>query len=350
MAGATYTRAIMAPSRPLLIVNPASGKLAGRSIARFTAAVERVLGDVDFAATKRRGHAIDLARRGAAEGRETIVAVGGDGTLHEVVNGVMEARTGASPAVAPGPRVGLIGLGTGGDFARSLGLGRRLEDHLATIAAGRTRAIDVLRVDLRDHGGRPLSRYVVNVLSVGPGGLVDRYVELVPALAGGRLAYGLAAAWALIVCPRARLRLRLHGLPGREPGVVVERELSTYLLGVCNGAVFGGGMRLAPGAVPDDGLLDVVSVAPRSKWVVARHLLKVYRGRHLGVPGVEVLRCRGLDVELLEPSLAARFALDVDGEPLGRLPARVELLPAALEMLAPGPAPPAVPSAPSATP
>jgi len=344
----------MTPSSPLLIVNPASGKLAGRrSIVRFTAAVERVLGDVDFAATKRRGHAIDLARRGVAEGRETIVAVGGDGTLHEVVNGVMEARTGDPSARAPGPRVGLIGLGTGGDFARSLGLGPSLEDHLAAIAAGRTRPIDLLRVGFCDHGGRPLSRYVVNVLSAGPGGLVDRYVELVPALAGGRLAYGLAAAWALVECPRAGLRLRLRGLPGREPGAVVERELSTYLLGVCNGAVFGGGMRLAPGAVPDDGLLDVVSIAPRSKWVVARHLLKVYGGRHLGVPGVEVLRCRGLDLELIEPSLAARFALDVDGEPLGRLPARVEMVPAALEMLAPastGPSELSTPTTPSVTP
>jgi len=340
----------MAPSRALLIVNPASGKLAGgRSIARFTAAVERVLGDVDFQATKRRGHAIELARRAAAEGRETIVAVGGDGTLHEVVNGVMATRTGASAAGGAGPRVGLIGLGTGGDFPRSLGLGHGLERHLAAIAAGHTRAIDLLRVEFRDHGGRPLSRYVVNVLSAGPGGLVDRYVERVPALAGGRLAYGLAAAWALVECPRAGLRLRLWGLPGREPDAVVERELSTYLLAACNGAVFGGGMRLAPAAVPDDGLLDVVSIAPGSKWVVARHLPKVYRGRHLDVPGVEVLRCRGLDVELLEPSLAARFALDVDGEPLGRLPARVELVPAALEMLAPPQAAPAAPSAPGAS-
>jgi diacylglycerol kinase family enzyme len=111
--------------------------------------------------------------------------------------------------------------------------------------------------------------------------------------------------------------------------------VSTYLLGLCNGAVFGGGMRLAPQAAPDDGLIDVVSIAPESKWVVARNLPKVYRGRHLGVPGVEVLRCRALEVELLDESAAARFALDIDGEPLGRLPLRAELLPATLAMLAP---------------
>ena len=344
----------MSGARPLLIVNPSSGKLAGgRSLARFAAAVERVLGDVDFEVTERRGHAIDLACRGASEGRETIVAVGGDGTLNEVVNGVMQARsaggagTPAPPAEradpappAAGPRVGLIGLGTGGDFGHSLGVGRRLDDYLGALAGGQTRTIDLLRAGFRDQAGRACERYVVNVLSAGPGGLVDRYVEKIPRLAGGRVSYGLAAAWALARCPRARLRLRLTGLVGRGPDEVVEREVSTYLLGLCNGAVFGGGMRLAPDALPDDGLLDVVSIAPDSKRAVARHLPKVYRGRHLSVPGVELLRCRGLEVELLDAPAAERFALDVDGEPLGRLPLRAELVPGVLAVLAPGRAAP----------
>lgn len=320
----------MSAGRPFLIVNPSSGKMGGsRSLARFTAAVERALGDVDFAATERRGHAIDLARRAAGEGRETIVAVGGDGTLNEVVNGVMQAR-----AAAAGARIGLIGLGTAGDFGHSLGIGRGLNDYLDAIASGHTRRVDLLRVAFRGHDGRPIERYVVNVLSVGPGGLVDRYVEKIPSLLGGRVSYGVASAWALAACPRARLRLRLSGVTGP-----VEREVSTYLLGLCNGAVFGGGMRLAPDAVPDDGLLDVMSVACDSKWTVARHLPKVYGGRHLGVPGVEALRCRAVEVELLDEAAAARFALDVDGEPLGRLPLKAELVPGALTMLAPAPAP-----------
>jgi diacylglycerol kinase (ATP) len=348
----------MSAGRPLLIVNPSSGKMGGpRSLARFTAAVERALGDVDFAATERRGHAIDLARRGADEGRETIVAVGGDGTLNEVVNGVMRAG-----AAAAGARVGLIGLGTGGDFGHSLGIGRGLADYLAAIAGGHTRRVDLLRVAFHGHDGRPLERYVVNVLSVGPGGLVDRYVEKIPGLLGGRVSYGMASAWALAACPRARLRLLLTGLAGdpsagrvADPSAglvpdpsaaraaddvatrLVEREVSTYLLGLCNGAVFGGGMRLAPDALPDDGLLDVVSVGCDSKWTVARHLPKVYGGRHLGVPGVELLRCRAVEVELLDAAAGARFALDVDGEPLGRLPLKAELMPGALTMLAPAP-------------
>ncbi len=324
---------------PLLIVNPSSGSLRGsRAVPRFAAAVERALGDVDIELTQRHGHAVELARRAAAAGRRTIVAVGGDGTLSEVVNGIMQAAAagGAGQPAPPAPRVGLIGLGTGGDFGRGLGMGRRLDEHLAVIAAGRTRTVDLLRVSFRDHDGAPAERYVVNVLSAGPGSLVDRYVDRLPALVGGRASYGLAAAWALVRTPRGRLRLRTWDDPDGE--AVAERELTTWLLGVCNGPVFGGGMRLAPGARVDDGLIDVVSIGPERKRTVARHLLSVYRGRHVLVPGVEVLRCRGLELELLEPTDPARFALDVDGDALGRLPLRARIVPGALTVLAtPGP-------------
>jgi diacylglycerol kinase family enzyme len=84
-------------------------------------------------------------------------------------------------------------LGTGGDFGRSLGLGRRLDDYLGVLAAGWTRRVDLLRVGFRDDAGEACERYVVNVLSAGPGGLVDRYVEKIPRLAGGRLSYALAS-------------------------------------------------------------------------------------------------------------------------------------------------------------
>jgi diacylglycerol kinase (ATP) len=92
----------MDAARPLLIVNPSSGGMGGaRAQRRFVAAVERSLGDVDIQATERRGHAVDLARRGALEGRGVVVAVGGDGTLNEVVNGVLQARGAASSVWAP---------------------------------------------------------------------------------------------------------------------------------------------------------------------------------------------------------------------------------------------------------
>ena len=375
----------MGSERPLLIVNPATGKLGGASaLRRFVAAVEGALGDVDIEATERRGHAIDLAREGALGGRSAIVAVGGDGTLNEVVNGVMQARarpaapapsgpvahasasygTAAAGPAVPGhavvasPRVGLIGLGTGGDFGASLGIGGGLDAYLAALTSGRTRSVDLVRATFADHEGGSVERYFINVLSVGPGGLVDTYVARFPRAFGGRLAYAGASLLALVECPRARLRLRMapagrtvgdardagkaggtgkatSGGDGAASGAVEERDLSAYLVAVCNGVAFGGGMRMAPMAAPDDGLLDVIVIAVRSKWTVARNIPKVYGGHHLTVPGVEHLRCRSLELELRDEQAAERFALDVDGEALGRLPLRVEVVPGALEMFVP---------------
>jgi diacylglycerol kinase (ATP) len=226
-------------------------------------------------------------------------------------------------------RVGLIGRGTGGDFGRSLDLDHRLDAYLSALASGRERPGDLLRADFTDDEGRPARRYVINVLSAGPGGLVDRYVAGLPRALGGRAAYLLASLRALAVCPRARLLMRTTD----AAGVAAERELSAYLVCVCNGRVFGGGMRVAPMADPGDGLLEVVIAATETKWDLVRALPRVYAGTHLGVPGVEHLTATRIALELLDGEAAGRFLLDVDGEPLGRLPVTLEVVPGALTML-----------------
>ena len=122
-----------------------------------------------------------------------------------------------------------------------------------------------------------------------------------------------------------------------DPAAEQTRELSTYLVALCNGAAFGGGMRVAPMAVPDDGVLELISVGVDSKWTIVGNLQRVYSGRHLEVPGVEHLRCRSLDIELLDDGVAERFALDVDGDALGRLPLHAEVVPGALDVTVPAP-------------
>ena len=314
---------------PLLVVNPATGhRRETRSLDAVLAAAERALGGVEVAYTGRPGHAIEIARAAALAGRDPIVAVGGDGTLNEVVNGVMQARE-AAPG-SPPARVGLIGRGTGGDFGRSLDIDHRLDSYLSALASGRERAVDLLRATFTGNDGRPARRYVVNVLSAGAGGLVDRYVAGLPRALGGRAAYLLASLRALAVCPRARLLMRTTD----AAGAVAERELAAYLVCVCNGRVFGGGMRVAPMADPGDGLLEVVVAATDTKWGLVRALPKVYAGTHLGVPGVEHLSATRVELELLDGEAAGRFLLDVDGDPLGRLPVALEVVPGALTMLA----------------
>ncbi len=167
------------------------------------AVVERRLGPVDVAVSDRTGHAIELARAAADEGRSRIIAVGGDGTLHEVANGVLES--GRCDDVA----VGFIGQGTGGDFRRTLGIAHRLDAYVEAMASGRRRRIDVGKLRYRSHPNGPpeqRTRWFVNILSAGMGGLVDRYVADTTKVLGAKAAYYVASLRALAVCQRGHLK------------------------------------------------------------------------------------------------------------------------------------------------
>ena len=194
-----------------------------------------------------------------------------------------------------------------------------------------TRAVDVMRAEVDGPGGERLVRYFVNILSAGPGGLVARYVHRVPRALGGRAGYYLASLVALARTPRAELRVRVtpprRRLTDDAAAEVVERTLSTYLLAVCNGRVFGGGYLIAPMAAVDDGRLEVVSAGTRDKRHLVVNMPHVYRGTHLEVAGVEHFACGRIDVELVDEALRDRFLMEIDGEELGRLPLSVEVLP-----------------------
>lgn len=314
--------------RPLLIVNPRSGGgKTGQLFDRLAAPIRSALGEFDVQRTERPRHAVELARDAALSGREVVVAVGGDGCIHEVVNGLMQARA----AGATGARLGIIGQGTGGDFRRTLGFDHRLDQYCAAIARGRTRTIDVGRFSYITTDGRPAESYFVNILSVGLGGLVDQHVARMPKTAGGALAYMAASVRGLIESRVGRLRCRvsLGGGETREE-VIQSRELA-----ICNGRVFGGGMKIAPMAELDDGVFEVVDLGGASLLRFATLSSGMYTGRHLRHPDVRHFRCDRIEIELLNQDIADRFLLDVDGEPLGRLPIAVSLERGALEVLAP---------------
>jgi YegS/Rv2252/BmrU family lipid kinase len=310
-------------SLPLVIVNPRAG--GGRTAVTFGgvhSVLERRLGRVEVTFTRHAGHAIDLAHDAAAEGRELVIAVGGDGTLHEVANGVLEARARTT--------VGYVGQGTGGDFRRTLGLEHRLDAYVEAIAAGTERRVDVGKLRYRAADGSQRERFFINILSAGMGGLVDRYVRDAPRALGGSAAYFWASLRALAMCRRGRLRCdaSLDGEPHR-------REVESYMFAVCNGRYFGGGMHVAPMAAPDDGRLEVVSIDAPSKLGIAAFSRQIYKGAHLSSPGVQHFSCDRLAVDIQNDAARDVFLLDVDGEPLGGLPLEVELLPGALSVRAP---------------
>jgi diacylglycerol kinase (ATP) len=312
--------------RPLVIVNPRSGGRARDPGSRYwldlRAVLERRLGPTDVEFTARAGHAIELARAGAAAGRTLVVAVGGDGTLHEVANGVLSAGTGTP--------VGYVGQGTGGDFRRTLGIEHRLDAYLGAIADGRPRRIDVGRVRYRALDGAPRERWFINILSVGMSGLVDRHVATTTKAFGGKAAYLWASTRALAASQRARVQCS-STLDGDRR----EQRVQSFIIAVCNGGYFGGGMQVAPMAVPDDGRFEVVSIDAESKLAFPRVMNSLHTGRHIGAPGVAHFGCDAIAMELLDDRARGVFLLDVDGEPLGGLPLEITLVRAALAIHAP---------------
>ncbi len=254
-----------------------------------------------------------------------------------MVNGVLSAEEEAAPAgslagpsvAAAAPSVGLVSIGTGGDFRRTLGIGPGIEGSLETLARAGDRYIDVVRAEFRDVDGVPARRYFVNVLSAGLGGLVDRYIDSMPSFVPGRIGYYLAALRAVAVSEEQQVRARIEW-----QGRTREETIPAYLVAICNGRWFGGGMDVAPMALPDDGRLEVITVTAPNKPYILKRIQSVYAGRHLEVPTVHHFPCARVELHLEDETAESRFLLDVDGDALGSLPLTVEVVPKRLRIRA----------------
>ncbi|MBS2013866.1 MAG: diacylglycerol kinase family lipid kinase [Deltaproteobacteria bacterium] len=313
--------------KPLLVVNPKSGGGAtGRTFGAMRGTIENALGQVEVAMTDRPGHGIDLAREAALAGHPLVVAVGGDGTFHEVVNGLMQARStdygvGGKDRTA----VGLIAQGTGGDFRKTLGLEHRLDRYLDALKSGRERSLDVGKFS----GGGKTGHYFVNILSAGMGGLVDRYVADAPRFLGGKAAYFGASLKALVNARLGNLRCKVT-----NDGKTEVVHVKTFMIALCNGRYFGGGMKVAPMAEIDDGKLEVVALGATSKIGFAMTSRAIYDGSHIGAAGNVHFRGEKIEIEIANDDARSAYLLDVDGEPMGDLPLSVEVLPKALTLRA----------------
>ena len=306
-------------------MNPASGGgRTGRHFDRIARAVKAAHGDFRAVFTTRRGEAVDIARDAARDGERMVVAVGGDGTASEVVDGL----TGAGGAVEPEVLFGCIPHGTGGDLRRSLGWSGTPEEAARTLAVGITVTCDVGTVEYAAHDGSTQRRHFVNVSSFGVSGRVVRELARGGRLGGGKLTYTLASAKALLGYRDQPVRWRVDG------GEWAEERITA--LAVCNGRYFGAGMMVAPTARMDDGWLDVTvwKGLGFADFLTKRRML--YDGTHVKLPNTRCLRARVVEAEPME---GAEVLLDVDGEQPGRLPARWTLLPGALRVRVPLPRP-----------
>jgi YegS/Rv2252/BmrU family lipid kinase len=310
--------------KPLVILNPHSqGGRTGKLADGLLKVISRYVGEVDRIDTDRPRHACAIAEQAAREGRDTVIVVGGDGTISEVVNGLMQARA-SGVAV---PKLGIVGQGTGGDFRRTLGLEHRLDHYCEVIARGETRAIDIGEFSFTNNAGIAETAYFVNILSTGMSGLADRHVATASRRFGGAVAYFGASFKALLESQVAVLKCTV-GVGGESQDI----DVASRILAICNGRYFGSGMEVAPMAQPDDGLFHVVSLgdAPRLRFMMST--LSIYKGTHIDNPGVEVFACDRLSVDVASEDKRGAFPLDVDGEALGMLPLEVTLIPHAIEI------------------
>jgi len=312
---------VLAP-RTTVIVNPKSqGGRLGKRWSEISETIGRAF-PFDEAITTAQGDATRLTSEALKAGAERIVAIGGDGTINEVVNGFFD---GEGKPIAPEASFALIPFGTGGDFRRTFELPTEIADAAAVIAAGKRRKIDVGRLSFVTTAGEQAHRMFANIASFGVSGVVDRLVNE-SGKRFGRLSFMFATARAAWSYKNQRVQLTFDDKDR------VEATINT--VAVANGKYFGGAMKVAPDAEPDDGLFDVVALGDLGFGDVVTSGRRLYKGTHLAMDKVTVRRARVVDAEPIDP--AAVVELDVDGEAPGRLPARFELLPAALWFVVPG--------------
>jgi YegS/Rv2252/BmrU family lipid kinase len=301
------------PPSVCLVVNPAAG---GGKAGRVAPAVEQALRahglSVRRVDTRDLAHARELAAEAAGVG-ETVVALSGDGLLGVLADVLREV---------PGAVLGVLPGGRGNDLARVLGIPEDPLAACATIAHGIARPIDLGLVSSAGPDAAGVQAFV-GIASVGFDSDANRIANEAPAWLGA-LVYAYGALRALVNWQPARFEIELDP-PGER------RAFTAFTIGACNSKTYGGGMRAAPGALLDDGLLDVVVLESVSKFkFLTRILPKVFSGKHVHEPGVRVFQAQELSIRC-----ERQFTMYADGDPIGELPVRVRALRGAVTMLTP---------------
>lgn len=262
-----------------MILNPTAG---GGAAARARRELERELArrGVDFSVrqTERRGHAVELARESALDGASAVIAAGGDGTIHEVANGLLKAAEEGVPM----PAMGVLPIGTGNDFAKLVDRSTSRDVAYGAVAGGRIRRVDAGLVSWDGE-----SEFFVNAMGTGIDVEVVRQIERYPRLRG-TIGYLLGLLRAVIGFRPVPLRVRADDL-------VIEEKVMICAVG--NSPCLGGGFHLFPGARPDDGLLDLCLIGEVKLREVPQAIARILRGTHASLPMVKLMKVRSVEIE-----------------------------------------------------
>ena len=307
----------MSTTQVHVILNPTAGggRAAKLSPRLLPGIVERFGDNYTLDVTGRAGDATASARRAIEAGATLVIAVGGDGTIHETVNGFFKDREMLNPAC----ELGIVDCGSGSGLAQSLGLPSSLEQQLDLIARQDSCAIDLGRVVVHSVDGGKVERIFASECQVGIGGAVVAEVGSMHKLLGGTLAYGLGSIKQAFRCKGQPMTVELGD----------NEKVSRGLLGLSigNGNSIAGGMKLTPAAQLNDGLFDVLLMHDMSIPARLWNFVKIYRGTHIYSPHVSIFRSGRIAIESESPA-----PVSADGELLGVTPCQFELLPAALKV------------------
>jgi YegS/Rv2252/BmrU family lipid kinase len=297
--------------RVAFLVNPASANgSTGKRWPELRRRAEELGLAGDPLLSERPGQLTELARA-AAGTHDLLVVVGGDGTVNEVVNGI--AGLDAELAVVP--------AGTGQDFGKTHGIPSGFDEAVRVALGGTARPVDLGRASFRNDGAET-ERFFANVGSAGMSGAVARRANSMSKRLGGRATFFYSLVREFVAWKNTEVTVTLDG---------DERRGAMHDVIVANGRWHGGGMKLAPDASADDGLFDVVLIGDVTKLDFVTTAPKLYSGRHVGHPRVEVLRSPTVEVDAARP-----LPIELEGETVGTTPARFEIVPGALRVRVPG--------------
>lgn len=268
-------------------------------------------GEIQF--TQGVGDGARIAQEAVSRGQELIVAVGGDGTVFEVVNGMMAADARARTRA----RLGIWPAGSGADFARGAHLPHDPEAVCALIAKNEPKWVDVGRIQCVDGAGLAVEKYFVNAADFGIGAKVVERLQKRSRLLPGRSSYLWQSLRTLVTFKNPKVDLDADGR--------IQKAATIITMVVANGRYFGGGMCIAPDAILDDGILNTVQVGGLGRIEAMRKLQETFGGQRIDHPEVHYSTCKTLHASSL-----SRVPIEADGELVGFLPASFEIMPRAL--------------------
>jgi len=313
---------------PLVIVNPASADGATRDAwPKIASNLRTHFGAFSVAFTEAAGHGRQLAAEAAKQGVKLIIACGGDGTISEVVNGILESNEETELGVLPS--------GTGGDFRRTLRMPNNVAAAARALRNGRTRTIDAGRVTFVNDSGERETRFFVNVASFGmstavldktASGEAKKWIPgFAPRKLSSKLSYAAATVQTTLSSTPTEVHVQLDELP--------ERRLRVAEFCVANARYYGGAMKIAPDAKLDDGQFDIITIGDASAFRILANSPRLYFGAHLRMNEVTHALARQVVARSVKKDEEVR--VELDGEVVGRLPATFQIMTLALRVRCP---------------